>query len=323
MEKLATTRIPARSHRQALDWGLVLASQGIEAAIECGEGGSSWGLVVPAADSERALRSLRLYHVENRGWPWQRRVLQPGYLFDWASLAWVLLVSLFFALDAHRDLRAAGALDTSLLPQGQWWRLLTAVWLHGDLAHLATNATFGFVLLGLAMGRYGTGAGLLAAYLGGAAGNVASWLLAGTPHRGLGASGMVMAALGLLAAQALAPRRGAGKSETDGVAPKAHGQGARAKVDGQDARATAPATAASRKLVLAGLFAGVMLFVLLGLKPGADILAHLGGFVGGLLLGALLSRTLGPAQKAGLNLLCGFLFALLLLVPWWLALRNP
>src|SRR5271157_301035 len=208
------TRIPARSHRQALDWGLVLASQGIEAAIECGEEGTSWELVVPAADGERAFRSLRLYHLENRGWPWQRHVLQPGYLFDWASVGWVLLVGLFFALDASRGLRAAGALDTGLLPRGHWWRLFTAVWLHADLAHLATNLTFGFILLGLAMGRYGTGTGLLAAYLGGAAGNVASWLLAWEPHRGLGASGMVMAALGLLAAQAFSSPWRAGPSRT-------------------------------------------------------------------------------------------------------------
>ena len=38
------------------------------------------------------------------------------------------------------------------------------MWLHADVGHFATNATFGLVLLGLVMGRYGTGVGLLAAH---------------------------------------------------------------------------------------------------------------------------------------------------------------
>jgi len=52
------------------------------------------------------------------------------------------------------------------------------------------NAGFGLVLLGLAMGVYGTGVGLLAALLAGAGGNAAAWLI-DPGHRSLGASGMV------------------------------------------------------------------------------------------------------------------------------------
>ena len=55
--------------------------------------------------------------------------------------------------------------------------------------------------LGFAMGRYGTGTGVLAAFLAGAGGNVAAWLASLEQHRNLGASGMVMGSLGLLAAQ--------------------------------------------------------------------------------------------------------------------------
>ena len=65
-----------------------------------------------------------------------------------------------------------------------------------------------------------------------------------------------------------------------------------------------------------------MLFVLLGLTPGTDVLAHAGGFATGLLLGGLLTLIPGLAQKAKTNLLCGFLFALLVIVPWWLALSS-
>ena len=65
-----------------------------------------------------------------------------------------------------------------------------------------------------------------------------------------------------------------------------------------------------------------MLFVLLALTPGTDVMAHLGGFGSGLLLGALLSLVPGIAQKPKANLLSGLAFALLVIVPWWLALRS-
>jgi membrane associated rhomboid family serine protease len=148
-----------------MDWSLVLVSQGIETTIEQAEEGTGWGLLVARQDFERAVKTLRLYHLENRGWPWQQPVFRQSLLFDWGSLAWILLAGLFFWLNAHGDLQSAGVMDGAGVARGQWWRLFTAIWLHGDLAHLATNAAIGLVLLGLAMGRYGTGAGLLAAYL--------------------------------------------------------------------------------------------------------------------------------------------------------------
>jgi membrane associated rhomboid family serine protease len=75
------------------------------------------------------------------------------------------------------------------------------------------------------------------------------------------------------------------------------------------------------KQVLAGLSGGVLLFVLLGLTPGTDILAHLGGFVCGLGLAAVLSPLPELARKGRANLAGGLLFTALVLWPWWQALR--
>ena len=283
-----TARIAAHSRRQAMDWGLVLASQGIEATIQGPEGGESWGLTVAAQDEQEALDAIRQYRLENRRWPWQHPVLPQGYLFDWLSLAWVLLLLFLFWRQGRADLRPAGMMVSALVSQGQWWRLFTAVWLHADPGHLAANATLGFVLLGLVMGRYGSGVGLLAAYLSGVAGNAGAWLLAPEPYRSLGASGMVLGSLGLLAAQSVSLRA------RDAMTPR---------------------------LIVSGFLAGVMLFVLLGLSPGTDILAHLGGFLGGLLLGAPLALVPGLPRRAGCNLLCGLVFAGLIILPWWLAMK--
>ena len=278
-----------RSHRQAMDWSLVLVSQGIDTTIDQAEDGTGWGLLVSAQDYTNALRTIRQYKLENRSWPWQQVVFRPGLLFDWGSLAWVLLACLFYSISAQTDLQSGGLMDGAAVAHGQWWRLFTAIWLHADLAHLATNATIGVVLLGLAMGHYGTGAGLLAACLAGAGGNLIAGLIALQPHRSLGASGMVTGCLGLLAVQSFSLWR-------------------------QTPHAT--------KYILSGICGGVMLFVLLALTPGTDVLAHLGGFACGLALGALLSLIPGVAQMPKTNLLSGLVFALLVIVPWWLALRS-
>ncbi len=285
---MSSLRIPARSRSEAMDWSLVLVSQGIESTIQHTEETPAWGLLVTAEDYERALYSIEQYQSENRGWPWQQAIFRPGLLFDWGSLAWVALVTCFFWLDAQSGVGKAGIMDTAAVSHGQWWRLFTGIWLHADLAHLAGNATLGFVLLGLAMGRFGTGAGLLAGYLAGVGGNAFAWLFSAGQVLSLGASGMVMGSLGLLAVPAFSFSR---------------------------------RTPQASRLIAAGLFAGVMLFVLLGLNPGTHIQAHVGGFLSGLAFGALLTALPVLSRNALSNLAGGLLFTLLVIIPWWLALR--
>lgn len=273
-----------------MDWSLVLVSQGIEPTIDFAENGEGWGLLVTPQEYEPALAAIRQYRLENRHWHWRQPVYEGGVVFDWGSLAWVAMLCIFFWLTPPQSaLRSAGEMDSVLVGHGEWWRLFTAVWLHADLGHLAGNATLGVLLLGLTMGRYGTGIGLLAAYLAGAGGNVLSGLLAAGMHRSLGASGMVMGCLGLLAVQSLALWK---------RAPQA------------------------ARLLLSGLCGALMLFLLLGLAPGSDIMAHFGGFVTGAVLGGLLSGAPQLAQKARLNFLAGLVFVVLTLWPWWLALRH-
>jgi membrane associated rhomboid family serine protease len=180
-------------------------------------------------------------------------------------------------------------MDASAVTHGQWWLLFTAMWLHADLSHLASNVVLGVIFLGLAMGRYGTGIGLLAAYLAGAGGNLLAWLVAPQPRFSLGASGMVMGGLGLIAIQSFALWR-------------------------RDPQA--------RKYILSGILGGVMLFLLLGLSPGSDLLAHAGGFGTGLFLGAILTRVPAPGRRAGVHIISGSLFTAFVIWPWWLSLRS-
>lgn len=287
-----TIRIPARNRKQTMDWALVLASQGIGATIvHDAEGVPGWGLMVAAADHEAAVRSIRLYRLENRHWHWRQPLVWRGVVFDWKVLCWALFVSAFYWLSlAHRDLSAAGRMDNAAVRAGEWWRLFTAMEFHADIGHLAMNVTLGVVLLGLAMGRYGSGTGLLFACLAGAGGNVAGLLCYPPSHLGVGASGMVLGALGLLAAQSVRAWR------THPVARSGQWK---------------------------SLIAGVLLFVWFGLspEPNVDVIAHAGGFLTGFCLGSLWWRLPARWQNPKTDAAAGILLAVITGLTCWLAFR--
>jgi rhomboid protease GluP len=286
----AGREIPAANRRQAMDWSLVLASQGIEHLIDHDES-KGWTLLVSEKDHENALGQIRQYQLENRHWRWRRPVFQPGLFFDWSCLTWVLLnIFFYWWSETHVDLLAAGVMDNSALAHSEWWRLFTATWLHADLAHLAMNMVFGFLFLGLVMGRYGPGVGLLAAYLAGVGGNLITWLVYDETHRGLGASGVVMGALGLLAIQSVSLMKRPNRNVF--------------------------------RLFAGGIFAGVLLLVLLGFSPEADVVAHLGGFVTGLLLGSFLAFAPNLTRRTWINFFAGILFLALVILPWWCCLIH-
>ena len=66
-----TACIPTRSRREAMDWSLVLVSQGIETRIEFNEE-AGWQLAIPEHELERARDILQQYQAENRQWPWRQ-----------------------------------------------------------------------------------------------------------------------------------------------------------------------------------------------------------------------------------------------------------
>jgi rhomboid protease GluP len=288
----AFAKIPVRSKKQAMDWSLALLSQGIESTIDDSEMGNGLGLIVATKDLETALKTLKQYKIENRHWaPWQQTLPWPEIRFDWFSVVWVVVLILFFQVSANNEaFRNAGWLDAKGVSSGQWWRLFTAMQLHANLVHLVSNLSIGVVLLGLAMGRYGTGVGLLAAYLAGTGGNVASFLIYRGSFHGLGASGMVMGALGLLAAQAFTWTQLSHK-------PKS--------------------------FLIAGLAAGVLLFALFGMTPGTDMVAHFGGFVSGLIIGTFLMLfRRNTSQSAAMNIIAGVMVGLMVGLTWTLALLR-
>jgi rhomboid protease GluP len=281
------TFIRARSRRQVMDWGLVLASQGIDAAIVREE--DTWALAVAPHEYERAIKAVDLYVAENRGWKWQHSLPGSGLLFHGGSLLWALAVGAiyYWSMVLFPQMKMAGAVDSQLIRAGQWWRLFTAVTLHADISHLMANLTTGVVLIGFAMARYGPGPAVLATYLAGVFGNVAGLYFYRAEHRSLGASGMVMAALGIVAVQSFS------------LWHKDH---------------------SFRQLLSRGFVAAVLILILIGTSPESDVVAHFGGFFGGAIFGYALSW-IDPKrlQRFAINFVCICITMALVAVTWWKA----
>ncbi|MCS1407018.1 MAG: Rhomboid protease GluP [Verrucomicrobia subdivision 3 bacterium] len=281
-----------RSLQDAMDCSLALTSQEIENAIDTHEVLSDrYQLTVGKRDYQRALKIIERFREENRRWRWQQPFAGSKLVFRWSSLIWCLVLGAFGYLPVVKPaVLAGGILDSASVFEGEWWRIVTATMLHRDVAHLFSNLSAGFVLFGLVMGRYGIGVGLLGVLLTGIGGNLFGLAFHENPYRGLGASGAVMGGLGMLGPHAVGLVR-------------------------EDKRAY--------RVMVSSLLAVAMLFVLFGLSPDSDVIAHLGGFFTGITLGVVLGFVDEIELKTGRwNLLCSLGILGILLWAWGAALAG-
>lgn len=248
------------SRRALSEASLVLSA--VEIRHEIRRDVDDWYLVVPESDAPLAVAHLENYSLENRpGLPSPSAidVVDSG----WFGVLGFLLViwslpSLEQSLAFGWDWRAIGRLEAGSVMAGEWWRTVTALTLHGDIAHLIGNSLFG-ALFGLLVGRYlGSGFGWLLILLCGALGNGLNAWLRPDDFRAIGASTATFAALAI----------GGGYVWRRGYF---RGRGWQ--------RAFAPVFAAIAMLAFTGVG-----------DEDTDVLAHFTGFVCGLVAGVLVAR---------------------------------
>ncbi len=92
--------------------------------------------------------------------------------------------------------KEAGIQDNVLIMDGEWWRLVTSMFLHADIAHIAGNMFFLFYLGSIVLRYYNSFEFFTVYFLSGLAGNVLSMVF--TDYRSLGASGAIMGLGGLI-----------------------------------------------------------------------------------------------------------------------------
>ena len=118
----------------------------------------------------------------------------------WSFVVYALVLVGCFVAQGVWPMQAAGRVDAALMIEGgEWWRALTALTLHGDVVHLASNLVAGVGFVFLSSRFFGAGAAWLLVLITGAVGNALNaWVHYPEAHLSIGASTAVFAALGII-----------------------------------------------------------------------------------------------------------------------------
>jgi len=214
---------------------------------------------------------------------------------SWVSL---LVISLFLGATVWLDGQVpdksltwhlAGRAEAGLILGGQWWRCVTALFLHADAGHLLANAAALAVLASILGRRIGSGLTWGLFLLSGSLGNAVNAWVQSPGHLSVGASTGVFGLIGVLAG-------GAGRAE----------HGARAQA------------------LLLPLGFGFSLLALLGAgEERVDLGAHLFGLCCGLPFGVLVGGWHGAnGWKAVLGTLAGATGMAVVVWAWISALAG-
>jgi rhomboid protease GluP len=235
-----------------------------------------FALIVPAGDYALAATQLDAYDREQAEAATAVRPPDPpvrtGPAWPVGLVIGIVLGAVHWWVAAgHQELPGHWARDGArMVEHGEWWRALTALLVHADLAHLLGNLFFGGLFAWFVVRAFGQWCGWLWIVLSGGLGNLGVALLwYPDPFRGVGSSTAVFGAVGLLVAHGIVwSHRGVGlRGHRSWLVPLGGGLG------------------------LLGMFGSG------GEKAGVDLAAHLFGFVAGLGLG-LVAAWMGRRRSA-------------------------
>lgn len=228
------------------------------------EGGPGFALLTEHDQVPRVREEVAAYDAEVRDARDVAPLEVPHFpAAPWLAFFWALSLCAGFALQDRLPWFTGWGVSSSLgfFDAHEWWRPMTALFLHADLSHLFGNILFGCLFAPLVARMIGGGLGWALILAAGVAGNLlTSRLHFPEPYTALGASTAVFGALGILTGGGvllafLTPER----------APWAR--------------------------VILPLGGGVALLGWLGVGgAGTDVLGHAAGFVSGLVLGGIALR---------------------------------
>ena len=190
----------AKRYRKILEFELVLTAVGIESKVERVE--HAWMLFVPNHVERGAREQISLYQSENRIF---NRTRAPSPVLDSGIVGCVAFVALIWgmwileSLGLLPNFRSQGAMWVHAVENGEWWRCVTALLLHGNVAHLVSNTIMGVVFGCLVARHFGSGLCWLLVLFCGAMGNYLNSLIQGPTFASIGASTATFATVGLLA----------------------------------------------------------------------------------------------------------------------------
>jgi rhomboid protease GluP len=250
------------SLEQAYDHGLVILAMGEACRVAETPTPGEYDLQAEALPAAKISAELDAYRLEtnpsdgHRGMSPIWRHHSPGYALCGIWML-TLIVTFYFQEQDASLIRRGASSSLGLFEQGEWWRPLSALFLHTDPPHLVGNLVAGMLFSTWVSRTIGPLLGWSMILACGALGNLTTaWIAYPEPFTSIGASTAVFAALGILS--------GAGAAESF--------------LD----RARLPWLR-----VLAPVLAGVVLLGLIGggNSPHTDVLGHIFGFSSGLAAG--------------------------------------
>jgi membrane associated rhomboid family serine protease len=195
-----------RRLRTAREHGLVVAAMELPHWIE--REGREYVLLVEEPAREQAAAAVAEFAKEERERP-RKPSLEPLKIPKVAVLATLVTMVVFFQLQmiAPPDVIERGVAADQAIRAGEWWRVFTALTLHGGVEHIVSNISLAVFALAFVLWRFGVGAGLLGTVLGGGLGNLLNaYAHMAKVHHSIGSSTALFASLGLLAGGELAAR---------------------------------------------------------------------------------------------------------------------
>jgi rhomboid protease GluP len=271
---------------------LVLSAVGIHSMTVVRDG--LFAVVVPAESAELALQHLREV-AQEAAVPIPVPKEPKLHPRAWTGSILYALIMMGVAYAAGRgwfgfDWLESGALNGAIPNTHEWWRVVTALTLHGDVGHLISNLVFGVVLGYLASRSLGGGIAWAGILVGAMMGNALDAIWMPEQQRSIGASTAVFAALGVLSAYAWMLETASNLRWAKRLGP---------------------------------LIAGVMLLGFLGAGgERTDVVAHVTGFISGCVLGVILGKI--PERRfesRTLQLAAGAFTLITIAAAWLLALR--
>lgn len=279
----------------ARERGLVVSAKELPHWIEREE--DEWVLLVEEDARETVLRELAAFEAEEQARPAARGALIAEKIptLSLYIAAWILSTFFFVQQVGSDRWEERGAAVSAAILRGEWWRTVTALFLHADGPHVTANLVTGLLFAAFVIPRLGTGLTWLAILLSGALGNaINAWGYRGEAHVSIGASTACFGALGILVGADLLSRW------------------------------LEPATRGRWQLILP-IGAGLALLAYLGVGDegkSVDYMAHCWGFLVGLVAGALAAawRVKERASPRVQRIAAGVALAIIG-VAWALAMR--
>lgn len=184
------------------EWELVLIAMGVDYHWEHGR------IMVPSSQAPRAVEEVRRYEEEEMELEKYEPAQAPRQQNAVSSLFVLSLLLLFFTVVYEGLgqsewqylpwLEQGSANASKIIADGEWWRTITALTLHGDPAHVLGNVIIGAPFVVAVCSRLGLGLGWLTILAAGALGNYINALAMSPAHNSIGFSTAVFAAVGIM-----------------------------------------------------------------------------------------------------------------------------